>query len=194
MGVRGGDRYISGLKSHPKNVWVAGRKVVNVADDPVFRRPVSAIAKLYDLQLDSELRARMTYRDEDGAEAGLSFIIPRSRDDLVRRRHAMRVWANATFGLMGRSPDFLNTVLASWADAAEVFADSGAKFADNVQHYYRYCRDHDLFLTHALVNPPVDRSKSASEQSDEYAYLGVVEETRDGIIVRGAKMLATHGP
>jgi anthranilate 3-monooxygenase (FAD) / 4-hydroxyphenylacetate 3-monooxygenase len=194
MGVRGGDSYISGLKSHPKNVWVAGRKVANVADDPVFRRPVSAMAKLYDLQLDSELRARMTYRDEDGAEAGLSFIIPRSRDDLERRHYAMRVWANATFGLMGRSPDFLNTVLASWADAPEFFAEVGARFADNVQRYYRYCRDNDLFLTHTLVNPPVDRSKSASQQADEYAYLGIVKETADGLIVRGAKMLATHGP
>src|SRR5580658_2322335 len=194
MGVRGGDSYISGLKSHPKNVWVAGRKVGNVADDPVFRRPVSAMAMLYDLQLDGELRSRMTYRDEDGAEAGLSFIIPRSRDDLVRRRHAMRVWADATFGLMGRSPDFLNTVVAAWADASEVFAECGSRFADNVQRYYGYCRENDLFLTHTLVNPPVDRSKSASQQADEYAYLGIVKETGDGLIVRGAKMLATHGP
>ena len=80
------------------------------------------------------------------------------------------------------------------ADAPEVFAECNAKFADNVQRYYRYCRDNDLFLTHTLVNPPVDRSKSASQQADEYAYLGVVEETKDGLIVRGAKMLATHGP
>ena len=186
MGVRGGDSYISGLKSHPKNVWVAGRKVGNVADEPVFRRPVSAMAMLYDLQIDSDLRPRMTYRAEDGTEAGLSFIIPRSRDDLVRRRRAMRVWADATFGLMGRSPDFLNTVVASWADAPEFFAEVGAKFADNVQRYYRYCRDNELFLTHTLVNPPVDRSKSASQQADEYAYLGIVKETDDGLIVRGA--------
>jgi aromatic ring hydroxylase len=51
-----------------------------------------------------------------------------------------------------------------------------------------------LFLTHAIVNPQVDRSKSSSQQADEYAHLGVVEETKDGLIVRGAKMLATHGP
>jgi aromatic ring hydroxylase len=132
------------------------------ADDPVFRRPVSVMAMLYDLQTDSDLRPRMTYRAEDGTEAGLSFIIPRSRDDLVRRRQAMRVWAGTTFGLMGRSPDFLNTVVASWADAPEFFAECGPEAADNVQRYYRYCRDNDLFLTHTLVNPPVDRSKSAS--------------------------------
>jgi len=204
MGVRDGKAYVAGLKAHPKDVWITGRKVADVAADPAFRRPVAAMAMLYDCQVDPELRARMTYRphdtdqdvdhDADQEEAGLSFIIPRSHADLVRRREAMRVWADATFGFMGRSPDFLNTALAAFADAPEVFADCGARFADNVTRYYRYCRDNDLFLTHTLVNPPVDRSKSASQQADEYAYLGVAEETSDGLIVRGAKMLATHGP
>jgi 4-hydroxyphenylacetate 3-monooxygenase oxygenase component len=194
MGVRGGEDYISGLKAHPKDTWIAGRNVGDVTRDPALRRPVAAMAMLYDCQIDGELRPRMTYRAEDGSEAGLSFIIPQSHDDLVRRREAMRVWADATFGLMGRSPDYLNTLLAAFADTPDIFAECGARFADNVQRYYRYCRDNDLFLTHAIVNPQVDRSKSSSEQADEYAHLGVVEETGDGLIVRGAKMLATHGP
>jgi len=194
MAIRDGKSYVSRLKSHPGDVWISGRKVGDVTEDAAFRRPVAAMAMLYDCQFDDSTRAKMTYRTEDGDEAGLSFIIPRSHDDLVRRRGAMRVWADASFGTMGRSPDFLNTALASFADAPEFFAECDAGFADNVQRYYRYCRDNDLFLTHTLVNPPVDRSKSASQQADAYAYLGVVEETRDGLIVRGAKMLATHGP
>ncbi len=194
MAVRDGKSYVTRLKAHPGDVWIAGRKVADVTTDPTLRRPVAAMAMLYDCQFDKDLRAKMTYRTDDGDEAGLSFIIPRSHDDLVRRRGAMRIWADATFGTMGRSPDFLNTALASMADAPEVFAECSAKYADNVRRYYHYCRDNDLFLTHTLVNPPVDRSKSASQQADEYAYLGVVEETQDGLIVRGAKMLATHGP
>jgi 4-hydroxyphenylacetate 3-monooxygenase oxygenase component len=194
MGVRGGNSYLSGLKAHPKDAWISGRKVQDVTSDPAFRRPVATMAKLYDYQVEEASRAKMTYRAEDGEEAGLSFIIPRSHDDLVRRREAMRVWADATFGLMGRSPDYLNTVLAAFADAPDFFAEAGDRFSDNVQQYYRFCRTNDLFLTHAIVNPPVDRSKSSSEQADEYVYLGVVEEIRDGLVVRGAKMLATHGP
>ena len=195
MGARDGKSYISRLKAHPREVWVAGRKVGDVTTDPVFRRPVAAMAQLYDCQADPALHSTMTYLPDDGdGPAGVSFIIPRTHAELVHRRKAMRVWAEATFGTMGRSPDFLNTVLASLADAPEFFAEVGGKSFDNVQRYYRYCRDNDLFLTHTLVNPPVDRSKSASQQADEYAYLGIVEETKDGLIVRGAKMLATHGP
>lgn len=194
MSVRGGKDYVSGLKAHPKDVWIAGRKVPDVTIDPAFRRPVASMAELYDCQIEEPSREKMIYRAEDGEEAGLSFIIPRSIDDLVRRREAMRVWADASFGLMGRSPDYLNTLLAAFADAPEYFSEAGAEFSDRVRQYYRYCRSGDLFLTHAIVNPLVDRSKTSSEQADEYAYLGVVEETRDGLIVRGAKMLATHGP
>ena len=195
MGVRDGKSYVSRLKAHPREVWVAGRKVSDVTEDPVFRSPIAAMARLYDMQSDAELHSTMTYLPDDSAEpAGVSFIIPKTHADLVHRRKAMRAWADATFGTMGRSPDFLNTVLVSMADAPGVFAECGDKFADNVLRYYRYCRDNDIFLTHTLVNPPVDRSKSASQQADEFAYLGVAEETRDGLIVRGAKMLATHGP
>jgi 4-hydroxyphenylacetate 3-monooxygenase oxygenase component len=106
----------------------------------------------------------------------------------------MKVWADATFGLLGRSPDFLNTVLMAWAESADFFGQRGAQYADNVRNYHAYCRDRDLFLTHAIVNPQTDRSKGSHQHDDEFAHLGVVEETKDGLIVRGAKMLATHGP
>ena len=196
MGVRSGDSYLCGLRAHPKDVWIAGRKVDDVTRDPALRRPVAAMAMLYDCQVAHELRPKMTYRPDDSGEeeAGLSFIIPRSQNDLVRRREAMRIWADATFGLMGRSPDYLNTLLAAFADAPDFFAQCGADYCGNVQRYYRYCRDNDLFLTHAIVSPAVDRSKPSSEQADAYAHLRVVKEMADGLIVRGAKMLATHGP
>ena len=45
----------------------------------------------------------------------------------------MKVWADATFGMVGRSPDYLNTVLMTFAEGADFFGQRGAMFADNVQ-------------------------------------------------------------
>ena len=195
MAVRNGNDYIEGLRRAPKDVWVAGRRVRDIADDPVFRRPVQSIAQLYDLQASPEHRTLMTCAGENGGERfGASFLIPRTHADLVKRRESMKVWADATFGMVGRSPDYLNTVLMTWAEGADFFGQKGAQFADNVRNYYAHCRDRDLFLTHAIVNPQSDRSKASHEQETEFAHLGVVEETKDGLVVRGAKMLATHGP
>jgi aromatic ring hydroxylase len=123
VGVRSASQFIAGLKAHLKDVWIAGRQVGDVTTDLAFRRPVESLAGLFDQQVQPELREIMTYQDaESGEPAGLSFLIPRSRHDLARRRAAMQVWAEATFGLMGRSPDYLNTVLVAFVDALEFFA------------------------------------------------------------------------
>ena len=199
MAVRNGSEYVEGLRRAPREVWVAGRRVTDVTADPVFRRPIQSIAQLFDLQVSPEHREVMTYPcEETGELAGSSFLTPRTPADLAKRRQTMKVWADATFGMVGRSPDFLNTVLMTFAENADFFAQRGdargAMLADNVRNYYRLCRDRDYFLTHALVNPLVDRSKGSHQQEGTYAHLGVVEETKEGLIVRGAKMLATHGP
>lgn len=193
MAVRNGHEFIEGLRRNPREVWTGGRRITDVAADPVFARPVRAIAALYDLQVSPEHRDTMV-TTEGGEAFGTSFLTPKDQADLVRRRACCRVWAEASFGLLGRSPDFLNTVVMTWAENADFFGQRGPQFADNVRNYYKLCRSKDLFATHAIVNPQTDRSKASHEQADPFAHLGVVEETKDGLIVRGAKMLATHGP
>jgi 4-hydroxyphenylacetate 3-monooxygenase oxygenase component len=193
MALRNGQEFIEGLRRNPREVWVAGRRVGEITADPVFARSIRSIAQLYDLQTQPENSKLMSY--EDGGEPiGSSFMIPRTHADLVKRREAMKVWADASFGMVGRSPDFLNTVLMTWAESADFFGQRGEQFAQNVRNYYDYCRSRDLFSTHAIVNPQTDRSKGSHQHDDAFAHLGVVEETKDGLIVRGAKMLATHGP
>jgi anthranilate 3-monooxygenase (FAD)/4-hydroxyphenylacetate 3-monooxygenase len=125
---------------------------------------------------------------------GISFVPPRCYEDLVARRQAFRVWSEATLGLMGRSPDFLNTTLMAFAEEPAVFAELGPRYAKNVQNYFEFVRDNDLFLTHALITPQTDRSRSASDQQDPFLHMGVVEENADGLIIRGARMLATLAP
>jgi anthranilate 3-monooxygenase (FAD)/4-hydroxyphenylacetate 3-monooxygenase len=68
------------------------------------------------------------------------------------------------------------------------------QWAENVKNYYKFIRDNDLFLTHAIINPQNDRSKSSHEQADMFTHLGAVKEKPEGLIVRGAKMLATLAP
>src|SRR5258707_15517437 len=74
------------------------------------------------------------------------------------------------------------------------FERAGARSGHNAPRYYEQVREHDLFLTHMLINPQVDRSKTSAEQEDPYLHLGRVRETSDGIVVRGAKMLGTMAP
>ena len=195
MPVRTGKEYIDGIKKRQGEVWLFGERIEDVTAHPAFRGPMLQLAKLFDLQHDPEFKDILTYASpETGELLATSFMPAQTHADLVKRREAFRIFAESTFGLMGRSQDFLNTALLSFAEATEVFARGGQKFADNVVSYYEYVRDNDLLLTHALLPPQTDRSKTSADQSEEFLHLGVVRETADGLILRGGRMLATLGP
>lgn len=194
MAVRTGAQYVENLQKHPREVWLRGERVDDVTRHPALRRPIEQLARLYDLQHDPQLAPVLTGPGPDGSPVGRAFLPCRTFEDLRRRREAFRAWAEPTLGLMGRSPDFLNTTLMAFAESPGVFARLGDRYADNVRRYYEYVRDNDLFLTHALITPQTDRSRSASEQQEQFLHMGVVSETDDGLVVRGARMLATLAP
>src|SRR5260370_10990 len=193
MGIRTGKQFIEGLKKRPRDVWVRGERVDDVTTHPPFTGAVEQLAALYDTQHDPELQDKVTYVvPETGERAGLAFMPAKSASDLRKRREAYRIWAETNFGLMGRSPDFMNVTLLAFWEARHDFAKGGQKFADNIVKYYEYIRDNDLFLSHALITPQNDRSKQSSEQAS--MHLRVVKETDSGIYVSGARMIATLGP
>src|SRR3984893_12720596 len=195
MTIRDGRQFVARLREHPRDVWVEGERVADVTAHPAFTRSVEQLARLYDMQLDPALQDTLTYLvPETGERAGSAFMPARSIADLAKRREAYRACAEATFGLMGRSPDFLNVTLLAFAEAKHVFARGGAQYGRNIERYYEYVRDNDLFLSHALVTPQNDRSQSSAGQADSSMHLKVVRETSEGIIVSGARMLAPLGP
>jgi 4-hydroxyphenylacetate 3-monooxygenase len=196
MGARSGREYLAGLREQEREVWLGGERVRDVTSHPGLKGGARAIASLYDLQCDQELRDRMTYASpSSGKRVGLSFIIPRTREDLERRSAMMLNWARATCGMMGRSPDFMNVTYAAWAGAADFFGQGGRpEFADNMRRYYEYLRENDICLTHALINLQRSRTSTGVFNLQQGTALEVVRETDAGIIVRGARILATLGP
>ena len=65
----------------------------------------------------------MTYVEPStGERVGLSFIVPTTKDDLARRSAMNKVWADATLGFMGRTPDYLNVNVMAAGMAADYFS------------------------------------------------------------------------
>jgi 4-hydroxyphenylacetate 3-monooxygenase len=195
MPARSGAQYLAGLRARRTEVWLRGERVSDVTTHPGLAGGAQAIASLYDLQSDPALRESMTFVNADsGDRQGLSFIIPRTRDDLVRRREMMLGWARTTCGMMGRSPDFMNVTFACWAGSADYFGRGKPEYADNMRRYHRYIAENDLVLTHALINLQRSRHVSGMFNLQEGTALQVVKETSAGLVVRGARVLATLGP
>ena len=190
MGIRTGAAYLEALRDD-RAIWIDGERVGDVTRDRRFAAAARAVAALYDMQHEPGLRARMTYASPSSGEpVGLSFIQPASADDLVRRREMVKVWNDATCGMLGRSPDYMNVMLTGFASAHRAFGEREARFADNVLNYYAHVRENDLAMTHTLVNPQVDRSRPVERQSKDLA-AKIVRETDAGIVVTGARMVST---
>jgi 4-hydroxyphenylacetate 3-monooxygenase len=195
MAARTGRQYIKGLQDQQRDVWLGGERVKDVTTHPGLAGGVRAIAALYDMQHDERLRDAMTYvSPTSGERVGLSFIVPRTREELERRRDMMLRWARATCGMMGRSPDFMNVTFAAWSAAANYFAQGRPEFGDNIRRYYEHLRENDLTLTHALINLQRSRDVSGVFKLEHGTALAVVRETDAGVVVRGARVLATLGP
>jgi len=195
MAARTGQQYLDGLRAQPREVWLNGERVRDVTTQPGLAGGARTVAALYDMQHDPKLLDAMTFASPSSGEpVGLSFIVPRTQDDLVRRREMMLHWARATCGMMGRSPDFMNVTYAAWAGAADYFARGRPEFGENMRRYHAYIRENDLTLTHSLINLQRSRTVSGIFNLAEGTALQVIRETGAGIVVRGARVLATLGP
>ena len=142
------------------------------------------MADLLQMQHEPSLQDVLTYSSpSSGDRVGMSHIQPGSPEDVKSRGDAMQLWMDTTCGMLGRSPDYKNVMVAAWAAAAASFKRDTFDGSDNIKNFYERVRENDLMMTHVLVNPQVDRSRPAHLQESEIV-AQIVKETDEGMIVR----------
>ncbi|MGW4201395.1 4-hydroxyphenylacetate 3-hydroxylase family protein [Streptomyces sp. NPDC004726] len=186
--LRTGSQYLAALKDGRK-IYVDGKLVDDVTTYPGFAGPVGVMAGLYDRMADDP-DARYT-DPETGETYSRIWEPPSTPEALSSRRRNHERWATPSFGLMGRTPDHVSSLLTAFVGSRHLFARNGQKFADNLVRFYERARREDLYVSYAIVPPQVDRSKPAHQQPEPFLYPGVVEERPDGIVIRGAQMIGT---
>ncbi|MFD0692220.1 4-hydroxyphenylacetate 3-hydroxylase family protein [Actinomadura fibrosa] len=187
-----GAEYIESLRDG-RQVHLYGGRVEDVTEHPAFRNPVRMTARLYDALHDPERRDALT-APTDWAGAGHPggmgfthrfFTTPRSADDLVAAQRAIAEWARMGYGWMGRSPDYKAAFLGTLGANADFYEP----FSGNALRWYREAQERVLYWNHAIVHPPVGRNRSRDEAAD--VLVRVEKETDAGLVVSGAKMVAT---
>src|SRR5438046_2651402 len=136
MPLRTGKQFLEALRDD-RQIFMDGERVADVTRDRRTAAAAQTVAELYDMQHDPALLDRMSFiSPSSGERIGLSFIEPRSVDDLIRRRAMVKTWMDATCGMFGRSPDFLNIMLTGLASAAPDFGRTDKRFSDNLRAYH----------------------------------------------------------
>ncbi len=180
-----GADYIASLDDD-RAVYLDGARVRDIAHHPAFRNSVRSIARLYDALHEPAGDGLTVPCDADPSQRTHAFFrAARCADDLRDAQRAIAAWARLTYGWMGRTPDYKASLTTTLGANADFFGP----YADNARRWYSHAQGHLPFLGHAVVNPPIDRHLPVEETGD--TAVRVVRETDAGIIVSGAKVVAT---
>ncbi|CRK80993.1 4-hydroxyphenylacetate 3-monooxygenase, oxygenase component [Neobacillus massiliamazoniensis] len=190
-----GQEYIDRINRLNAEIWIEGKRVEgNISDHPIFSGIIKSQSKLYDLQLETDKANIMTFTSPTtGNKVGTSFLVPKTKEDLHLRRLMVQEWARTSAGMLGRSPDYMNTVLMAFTEAADVFQDSDRPFAQNLRNFFDEAMENDYSLTHTFINPQVNRSQAYLENMDQIISAQTIKSNEEGIVVKGARLLATQG-
>src|SRR4051812_16014499 len=181
-----GDEYLESIRDD-REIWAYGERVKDVTTHPAFRNAARMVARMYDKLHDPEYRDVLTTSTDTGGGTFTQpfFRTPRSAADCVADRDAIAEWARTSFGWMGRSPDYKAAFLGTLGANADFYDP----YQENAKRWYAEAQERCLFFNHAIINPPVDRDKGVDEVRD--VYIHVEKETDEGLVVSGAKVVAT---
>jgi 4-hydroxyphenylacetate 3-monooxygenase len=170
-----------------RRVYIDGERVADVTEHPATRNSVRSIARLYDMMHDPAMTSTLCVAsDVDPTRlTHRAFRASTSREELTAARDASAAWARLTYGWMGRTPDYKASLTTTFGPNAEFYGP----FAGNARRWYARAQAELPFLAHAVVNPPIDAHLPAHEIAD--VPVRVVRETDAGIVVSGAKVVAT---
>ena len=192
MGARRGYEYLAGLNDG-REVWY-GAERVNVAEDPTFAGSVAGMAAYFDYQWEHEDDCLFP-SPETGDQISAAHIRPRNDEDIARRHRAFDRFARYSMGMLGRTPDYVNVVLAGHVSRTDIWEKaSDPVYYERISNYQKHVAENDLALTHTIVHANIDKSIGELDGANAELTLQVVGRTDEGIIVRGAKLLATLGP
>jgi 4-hydroxyphenylacetate 3-monooxygenase/anthranilate 3-monooxygenase (FAD)/4-hydroxyphenylacetate 3-monooxygenase len=192
MAARTGKQYLNGLKDD-RCVWVADQQV-DVLKHPSFAGSLSGIAGYFDWQhlyaddclVPDEMRGELM--------SG-SLVVPTCVRDLEVRHRCVDRLAKYSYGMLGRTPDYLNVTLAGFVARADMFADGCSHVhPERLRRFYREVVDRDLALTHTIIQPAIDKSVGDLQGRNGEIALRVIRRNKQSVVVCGAKVLATLAP
>jgi aromatic ring hydroxylase len=181
-----GKDYLASLDDG-REVYIYGERVAKVTEHPAFRNTARMVARLYDALHDPKRKEKLLLPTDtgNGGATHAFFKAPKTLDDLLAGRNAIAEWARITYGWMGRSPDYKAAFLATLG-ANDAFYHP---YEENARRWYRFSQERVPFINHAIIHPPIDRDRPPNEAGDVCCH--VESETDQGIVVSGAKVVAT---
>lgn len=192
--LRTGDDYKESLRDG-REVWYGGERIADVTAHPLTAAAIAWNARIYDAQHAQhapETRDVLTYLRPDGARAATSWLVPRTPEDLARKRAEaeLRFWESFG-GMLARQPSHAPWQLMGYLGHLSVLREHCPRHADNLPRYLEYAEQRNLHLALVITEPQGARSRARSAGEDRSAVLRVVRRSAEGIWISGARAVGT---
>ena len=181
------DQYRESLKKLDRHIYLFGKRVTDILNDPIILPSTNAVARTYELAHCPEYEDLMTATSHiTGQKINRFTHIHQNIHDLIKKSKMGRLLGRVTGCCFQRcvGMDALNALSIVTYD---IDKKHGTDYNRRFLNYLEYVQGNDLTCDGAMTDPKGDRSLPAHRQPDPDAYLHVVEENDYGIIIRGAK-------
>jgi len=188
-----GDAFRDSLRQYKPRVFVNGKRVASVADEPLLAPGIAATAVTYDFALRPEHAQLMTARQgTSGKTVNRMLHINETSTDLLMKLEAVRLVCRES-GCAQRylTHDALNAIFQA---TKRIDDNGGSGYRERFLAYLHKIQDQDLTLGVAMTDAKGDRSKRPGAQANPDVYVHIKERRADGIVIRGTKAIVTGAP
>jgi len=190
MPLKTPEEYLESIK-RPVNLYMFGEKVQDFWTHPIIKPSINTVMKIYELAQMEEYKDLMTTKSHLTGEIINRFThIHQSVDDLIKKVKMQRLLGQHTACCFQRCVGF-DTANALYSVTYEMDKKNNTNYHEQFKKYWIEVQTQDLMVDGAMTDTKGDRSKRPKDQPDPDAYLHIVDENEDGIIVRGAKVHQT---
>ncbi len=190
MPLKTPEQYLESIKK-PVNLYMFGEKVKEFWNHPIIRPSINTVMKIYELaQLDEYKNILTTKSHLTGNIINRFTHIHQSIDDLIKKVQMQRLLGQHTACCFQRCVGF-DAANALYSVTYEMDKKNGSNYHERFKKYWIEVQNQDLMVDGAMTDTKGDRSKRPNQQPDPDAYLHIVDENDQGIIVRGAKVHQT---
>lgn len=187
MALMNGKQYLESLRRMKPVVYIMGERVTNSMEHPIVIPSQNTVAMTYDLAFDPKYADLMTTASPlTGGKINRFSHIYQSIDDMVKKVKMARLVGQKTCTCFQRCPT-MDTANSLFLVTKEMDQKLGTKYHERFLNFMREVQEKDLYVGVAMTDVKGDRSRRPHEQADPDLYLHVVEESKEGIVVKGAK-------
>ncbi|MCX5874656.1 MAG: aromatic ring hydroxylase [Deltaproteobacteria bacterium] len=188
MALKTPEEFEASLSHRKPKVFMNGKKVENILENPNTRTVVESNKASYRWALDPEYSNTMTcYSPLINDTVNRYTHVSSSVEDLVAKAQAGTFTAENLGTCIYRCVGY-DAFHALASTTWQMDKDLGTKYYPRFLDYLKMVQTEDLSVAGALTEPRGNRMKRAIDWPDPYLALKVVEKNSDGIVVRGAKI------